>query len=129
VVHPFVDAGIDKATIRQIARVHQLHHYAELPAQPCLASRVETGLPIMERDLNFIDDVECELKRMLGELSTIRVRIRKTGVYVELGEMPDQRTVRILEESARRFCEQAGYPFIAITAYRQGSAFVDAKVR
>lgn len=129
VVHPFVDAGIDKATIRQIARAHQFHHYSELPAQPCLASRVETGLPIRERDLNFIDDVECELKRTLGELSTVRVRIRKTGVYVELGEMPDQETARTLEERARRFCEQAGYAFIAITAYRQGSAFVSDKMR
>ena len=127
VVHPFVDAGIDKATIRQIARAHDLNHYSELPAQPCLASRIETGLPIRAGDLNFIDDFECELKRTLGELSTVRVRIRNPGVYVELGEMPDQETAPTLEEKARRICQKAGYQFIAITSYRQGSAFVNNK--
>jgi uncharacterized protein len=124
VVHPFVDAGIDKATIRQIARLHQLHDCSELPAQPCLASRVETGLPIRSSDLTFIDAFECELKQTLGELSTVRVRIRSSGVHVELGRMPDARMAPALEESARRFCEAAGYPFVAITTYRQGSAFV-----
>jgi len=127
VVHPFVDAGIDKATIRQIARAHELHHYAELPAQPCLASRVETGLPIRAGDLKFIDELECALKRTLGELSTVRVRIRTAGVYVELGTLPDGQAATLLEQTARRYCDKAGYKFIAITAYRQGSAFVSAK--
>ena len=125
VVHPFVDAAIDKATIRQIARMYQLRDYSDLPAQPCLASRVETGLPIQAGDLSFIDEFESELKQTLGELSTVRVRIRKPGVYVELGEMPDQHTAPLLEARARTFCEKAGYPFVAITAYRQGSAFVN----
>jgi len=127
VIHPFIDARIDKATIRQLARAHQLHHYSELPAQPCLASRVETGLPIRARDLNFIDEFECELKQTLGELATVRVRIREPGIYVELGQMLDQETAPILEERARRFCKDAGYQFIAITAYRQGSAFIRGK--
>jgi uncharacterized protein len=125
VVHPFVDAGIDKATIRHIARRAQLHGYSELPAQPCLASRVETGLPIRSRDLEFVDALECELRQALGELSTVRVRIRSSGVHVELGSLPDAGTAPVLEQRARRFCEAAGYPFVAITAYRQGSAFVN----
>ncbi len=127
VVHPFVDAGIDKATIRRIARAHRLHHYAELPAQPCLASRVETGLPIRAADLSFIDDLECALRRMLGELSTVRVRIRSLGVHVELGRIPDPETALAVEEEARRCCQRAGYRFIAIVGYRQGSAFVSNK--
>lgn len=126
VVHPFVEARIDKATIRQIARTHCLE-YAELPAQPCLASRVETGLPIRVHDLSFIDDCEGELRQTLGELSTVRVRIRNLGVSIELGEMPDPATAPVLEEKARHLCRKAGYRFIGITAYRQGSAFVSDK--
>ena len=124
VVHPFIEAGIDKATIRQLARVYQLHHYADLPAQPCLASRVETGVPIREGDLNFIDALENVLKRTLGELSTIRVRIRNAGVYVELGQMPTQEIIAALEGDARRFCQHANQRFMAIVPYRQGSAFI-----
>ena len=127
VVHPFVDACIDKAIIRQIARAHDLHHYAELPAQPCLASRIETGLPISARDLTFIDKLECELKRALGELSTVRVRIRNAGVFVELGQVPQQEAASALGDTTRRFCQEAGYQFVKFTEYRRGSAFVNDK--
>ena len=44
--HPFVDAGIDKATVRAIARELRLDDLAELPAAPCLSSRIETGIVI-----------------------------------------------------------------------------------
>ena len=125
VVHPFVEAGIDKATIRQIARLYQLDHYADLPAQPCLASRIETGVPIRANDLLFVDEFECALRKTLGEQSTIRVRMRLAGVYVELGEMPDREITQALEEKARHICLKAGYQFKAITPYRQGSAFVN----
>lgn len=125
VVHPFVEAGIDKAVIRQIARAYRLQQYAELPAQPCLASRVETGFPIRVTDLGFIDDCESVLRRTLGEQSTVRVRMRFAGVYVELGEMPGSETMRAaLEEKARKLCHASGYRFMGLTAYRRGSAFV-----
>ena len=127
VVHPFIDAGIDKATIRQIARACQLEDYAELPAQPCLASRVETGVPIRAEDMYFVDTFESALRQTLGEHATVRVRMRMAGVHVELGEMPDMETTQRLEEEARTICRNAGYPFIAIAPYRQGSAFISGK--
>ena len=43
-VHPYIEAGMDKAAVRVLARQLGLHEVAELPAQPCLASRVETGI-------------------------------------------------------------------------------------
>ena len=128
VFHPFIDAGIDKAAIRQIARIHQLQDYAELPAQPCLASRVETGVPIRAKDLSFIDNLESALRQTLGEHATIRVRMRMNGVHVELGEMPDQKIIQQLGEEIRAFCRNADYPFVAIAPYRQGSAFISGKI-
>ncbi len=127
VVHPFVEAKIDKAMIRQIARAQGLQ-YAELPAQPCLASRVETGLPIRAEDLNFIDALECALKETLGELATVRVRVRGPGVSVELGEMPGHPIAAMIEAQAQAFCARAGYHFVGLSAYRQGSAFVSRKI-
>lgn len=127
IVHPFIDAGIDKATIRQLARVYDLRYF-DLPAQPCLASRVETGIPIQANDMIFIDGLESELRQTLGRLSTIRVRIRPSGVYVELDEILNQRTIPALEEKARHFCDRAGYQFMAITPYRRGSAFVNIEL-
>jgi uncharacterized protein len=124
VVHPFVEAGIDKATIRELARRHHLDAYADLPAQPCLASRVETGVPIRPHDMFFIDTLENALHRILGELATIRVRVRLNGVFVELGEVPDSQANAGVCDRAREICQNAGYHFMGITGYRQGSAFV-----
>ena len=46
VQHPYVDAGIDKPGLRRIARDLGLGDIADLPAAPCLSSRVLTGLRI-----------------------------------------------------------------------------------
>ncbi len=56
--HPFVEAGIDKNGIRRIARHLGLEGLAELPAAPCLSSRVETGLYIEATTLTAIDAAE-----------------------------------------------------------------------
>ena len=57
-MHPYVEAGLGKADIYDIARALGLADLERLPAQPCLASRVETGIAIDPADLAFIDAVE-----------------------------------------------------------------------
>src|SRR6185437_16934761 len=61
VVHPYVDAGMDKTAVRALARELGLDDVAELPAQPCLSSRIETGIAIYSNDLAFIDLAETRL--------------------------------------------------------------------
>ena len=61
VVHPYVEAGIDKARVYALAAHLGLDDLERLPAQPCLASRVETGIAIAAEDLAFIDSVETRL--------------------------------------------------------------------
>ena len=83
--HPYVEAGIDKATVRAIARHLALDDLAELPAAPCLSSRVETGLHIEGDQLALIDAVEKFTARRLGA-RTVRCRIRRKEVVVELDD-------------------------------------------
>jgi uncharacterized protein len=83
--HPFVEAEIDKDTVRAIARHLALDDLAELPAAPCLSSRVETGLRIEGNQLTLIDAVEKFIRRRLGA-DTVRCRIRRKEVIIELGE-------------------------------------------
>lgn len=125
VVHPFVDAGITKHQVRAIARKHGLE-YAELPAQPCLASRIETGIPIRVADLGFVDRLESALKEVVGMSETIRVRMRSGGVHVELANWPNQDILAAVEDTARRYCAKHAYRFADVQPYRQGSAFVEA---
>lgn len=123
VVHPFVEAGIGKGQIRGIARQQGLD-CADLPAQPCLASRIETGIPIRAPDLGFVDKLEARLRQVLGENSTVRVRVRAGGVHVELGSWPEPGILSQLKGIASAACVEHAYRFVAMTPYRQGSAFV-----
>lgn len=88
--HPFVEAGIAKTDIRSIAAGHGLHDLAELPAAPCLSSRVETGLTIIPRTLRGIDEVESFLQRELTP-AAVRCRVRHAGIVIELDRVCLQR--------------------------------------
>lgn len=127
VVHPFVAAGIDKAAIRRIARTFGFTQFAELPAQPCLASRIETGIAIVQRDLAFIDRTEREARACLGPGETLRVRLRRDGVHLEIGRdlAPGERMA--LEAVMTRETAAENRAYRGIAPYRTGSAFVKDK--
>ena len=126
--HPYVEVGIDKRGVRAIAASLGLHDLAELPAAPCLSSRVETGIAIDARVLRVID--ACE-KLIRAELSphTVRCRVRSNRVVVELDSStleslaaPDRR--RLSREIGARFAAVGTHAPVAYAAYRMGSAFL-----
>ena len=121
VVHPFVMAGMDKAAIRALARRLGLAEVADLPAQPCLASRVETGLRVEPADLALIDRAESALRARLGAGAVIRLRLTPAGAVLELGDMGA--AADDLSEVAA-LCAAAGKPFLGHRPYRQGAAFL-----
>src|SRR5262249_46271943 len=81
--HPFVEAEIDKQRVREFARALGLGELAELPASPCLSSRIETGIAIDPHVLSCVHRAEQLTSRMLPA-STVRCRVRATGVVIEL---------------------------------------------
>lgn len=123
VVHPYVTAGIGKVGIRALARHHRLADLAELPAQPCLASRVETGIAIAAPDLRFIDAVEEMLRAHLGPNATVRCRITHSGVVVEVAEADLARAESLAAALAAR-CADEARPFAGLRSYRRGAAFL-----
>lgn len=131
--HPFVEAGFTKARVRELARALGLGDVAELPAAPCLSSRVETGIRIEAATLGLIDAIERELRAAIGA-ATVRCRVRRRGVVIEL----DQDALDRLDDDARsRFsasvaerASRAGLPGeVAFAPYVQGSAFLRPPVR
>ncbi|MGI3170870.1 adenine nucleotide alpha hydrolase [Pseudooceanicola sp. C21-150M6] len=124
--HPFVEAGIGKEMIRALARSLGLTGFSELPAQPCLASRVETGLRIQPADLQSIDRLETRLREMAGPSVTLRVRLRRSGMCLELDSavLDDPVLTARLDTEARRSVAAGGYDYGGISPYRRGSAFV-----
>lgn len=120
VIHPFVDAGMNKQAVRALAAAFGLDDIAELPAQPCLASRVETGIPINAADLAFIDEVECMAIELLGP-GDLRCRITQEGVWLEVDPTMNAQSVH---DAMRRRCEKSDRTFAGVRRYRRGSAFL-----
>ena len=126
--HPFVEAGLTKARVRELARRLGLGAIAELPSAPCLSSRVETGLRIEAPALGLIDAIETELRQALSP-QTVRCRVRHRGVVVELDETalrdlgPDERRAWT-ERIAARASDAGLKTAVDFEIYRQGSAFL-----
>ena len=128
VVHPYIEASVDKAGVRALARRHGLCDVAKLPAQPCLSSRVETGIAIDAADLAFIDGVENALRGVVRSDATVRCRITRLGAVVEL-DGAAQLAHQAIESIAKRLCAEQGRTFAGVRAYRRGSAFLKIAVQ
>ena len=131
--HPYIEAAFDKAAVRALARELGLGAVAELPAAPCLSSRVETGIRIEPAILAFIHEVEGWVGAALGGAPVpgraVRCRVRAAGLVVEL----DPLSLTALGECDRedlaariRRDAPAGLPAapVRFLAYRTGSAFL-----
>ncbi len=123
VVHPFVRSRMTKSAVRQLARNLGLGDIAELPAQPCLASRVETGIAIDADDLAFVEIVEARLADIAPKGATLRCRITHAGVAVEIGD--EVAPVRdVIADFVRDICAAEDRRFAGVRPYRRGAMFV-----
>lgn len=80
--HPYVEAGLGKEDIRSIARGLGLD-FAELPASPCLASRLYTDTAVTPSRLRSIEIGE-DLLRISTGIDVVRCRLREDVVLIEV---------------------------------------------
>lgn len=126
--HPFVEAGMSKAQVRALARSLGLGEISDIPAAPCLSSRVETGIRIDERDLGLIHQAETAVRALLPA-AAIRCRVRRTGVVIEidatsLASASAASLASITAAVTAVFGSSQHRAPIAIEPYRTGSAFL-----
>jgi uncharacterized protein len=122
--HPYVEAGLIKDDVRQVARGLGLDDLSELPAAPCLSSRIETGLKVTTKRLALVEAIETALRDGIGQ-GTIRCRVRATGVVVELGEDLLSRMGESNQDQIDTILRDHGHGGGAVyESYRQGSAFL-----
>lgn len=130
--HPYVEADMDKSSVRALASELGLTELAELPAAPCLSSRIETGIPIAAETLTMVNRVEVALKEELSPQS-LRCRVRAEGIVIEL----DRATLEQLSGTAAADVRatvskiwvgseggQSTPPPIRLAPYVNGSAFL-----
>ena len=126
--HPFVQARIDKRTVRALALELGLGELSELPSAPCLSSRIETGIRIEPQVLAMVHEAE---KHVIAALSprTVRCRVRAGGIVIELDEatlaaLDADRSEGLAAELAA-LGRAAGLDApVGFAPYRNGSAFV-----
>ncbi len=124
--HPYVEAGIGKAEVRAIARDLGLDDLAELPAAPCLSSRLETGIAVTAERLALVEAAEALLRAELGP-GTLRCRLRKAGIAVELEPALLERAGAGTRARIEALLAARGHSGpVAVEPYRMGSAFLRA---
>lgn len=123
VIHPFVEAGLAKRHVYTLAAALGLDDLAALPAQPCLASRIETGLAVDAATLAFVERVEAALVPLMPGAASLRCRVTAVGVVIETDPPIIGEAVQTI---ARRLCDEAGRVFAGLRPYRRGSAFLTA---
>ena len=118
---PLMQAALTKNDIRQLSKQLNLKT-ADLPASPCLASRITYGLEVTRERLNQVDQAEDYLKS-LG-LETLRVRHHGDTARIEV---PTNDIQKITEETTRNKIvekfKQIGFKYISVDlqGFRSGS--------
>ena len=128
VIHPFVEAGLSKRDVYALATALGLEDIAALPAQPCLASRIETGLVVDAPTLAFVERVEAALAPLLPQARHLRCRVTAIGTIVEADPLPGAAKGEAVVSLATRLCREAGRTFAGLRPYRRGSAFLHSIV-
>lgn len=129
VLHPFVEAGLSKSSIYTLAEEHRLYDLASLPAQPCLASRIETGTRVDAGSLRLVESIEILVQESLPAIETLRCRITSRGVFLECFPLPSVSQQQQVNAEIARFCSEFGLIYGGFRAYRRGSAFLIKECR
>lgn len=118
--HPLVEAGLDKAAIRELARGLGLPNH-EKPAAPCLSSRIPDFTPVDLETLERIEAAEAAV-RALG-FRVFRVRHHGELARLEVGA-PEHATAYAAREALAEAIRGAGYRWVSLdlTPFRSGSA-------
>jgi uncharacterized protein len=124
--HPWVEAGISKAALRQIARDLGLP-FAELPASPCLASRLYTGTRVTASRVRAVEAGELLIRQRTG-IDVVRCRLREDEILIEVGPADRAQITPALRAdvlAAMRLVEPAiASVELDALAYRPGRSFV-----
>jgi uncharacterized protein len=118
---PLIEAKLTKNDIRELSRQMNLPT-AELPASPCLASRISYGLEITEKRLKQIEQAE-DFLRSLG-LVEFRVRHHDTIARIEVNAKDIAKvTAGPIRSKVVEKLKALGFKFVTIDlqGFRSGS--------
>ena len=116
---PMVEAGLDKAAVRLLAKELDIPIW-DKPAQPCLSSRIPYGTPVTLETLSKVERAE-DFLRSLG-LREVRARHHDRLCRVEVGEGEIEAAFRSRKEIVENL-KRIGYLWVSLdlAGLRSGS--------
>src|SRR5205807_4402830 len=121
VAAPLLDAGLNKAEIRELARQAGLRVW-DKPASACLSSRIEYGRPVTPEALTAVEQGE----EALHKLGFRQVRVRHHGeiarIEIAKDELSRALTMEMFTELNRIF-KSLGFTYVTLDTegFRSGS--------
>ncbi len=118
---PLVEAGMNKADVREAARLIGMEIW-DKPAAACLSSRIPYGTSVTRERLAQIEGFEADLKALGLRQVRVRWHDQIARIEIELGELP-----RLLEPGLRERIVERGkahgfrYVTLDLGGYRTGS--------
>jgi uncharacterized protein len=118
---PLVEAGFDKALIREAARSIGMDVW-DKPAAACLSSRIPYGTSVTRERLEQIGGFEADLRALGFRQLRVRWHDQVARIELELSELP-----RMLDPDLRAAVvvlgKKHGFPYVTLdlAGYRQGS--------
>jgi len=122
---PLADAGLTKDEIRQLALHEGLSNW-DLPASPCLATRIEYGLPITVKRLQRIADAEAYLAEQ--DFSPVRVRLHGNNPHENNPHGNELARIEIAPDQMERFLDEDFRWFVNNKLTELGFAFVSLDI-
>lgn len=127
--HPFIEAGMTKQHIREMSRRLNMP-FSELPASPCLASRLYTGTYVTEQRLSAVEHGEEFLKQQT-DIQVVRCRIKQDEMSIEVASEDRVRItpslIASLQEEIRLVSPAIRQVNLDPLPYKAGRAFVASK--
>lgn len=119
IVHPFLEAGITKADIREIAHACGLKFW-DKPSAACLASRIPYGEEITPTKLAMVEEGE-EFLHTCG-FSQCRVRMHGSIARIEVVK-EDVTKILAMQDSLVKTFKTIGFTYVTLDlgGYRSGS--------
>lgn len=119
IIHPFVQAGITKEDIREIAREYGLPVWQK-PSAACLSSRIPYNEGITQEKLRIIEEAEAFLTGLgFGQL---RVRLHGTLARIEVHK-GDMEKLLDMQSKVMKKLKSIGFSYVTLDleGYRSGS--------
>ncbi len=121
VTSPLIEVGMTKAEIRELSRRWNLPTW-DLPAMPCLASRLPYGVTVTREKLSQVERAE-DLMRGLG-FREFRVRHHESLARIEVAPVEMSRILDLqLFDEINRGMKALGYQYVTLDlqGFRSGS--------